>query len=1173
MHARGDLATRSGDQPWRKSGDQLPGGKGTSLVQGSCVCLAVCLLSVLASRALGADPGSSQARPRLDLNGTWQFRLDPDDKGETERWFAAEGNYPDKILVPGNWQAQGFGPAQGHLRNNYQGKAWYRRTVTVPGDWAGRRIWLHLGGTSNTAVVYVNETQIGRVEGFLTPYEFDATDVIRPGAVNTIACCVDSTGVAPVGMFNFIGRWGGLYRGVFLEARSDPAIEDLFVIPDVAKRIARVRVILRRSKADAAWEGNLAARIAPATGGGAEFCGDASVRFAAGSPESEPATIGVKLDAMRPWSPEDPFLYTVEVTLAAQGRTLDAVRDRFGMRQFTVGEGGVLLLNGQPYFLRGLGDDTVEVLTGTQQPDKKIYVDRLSLAKRYGFNGIRFLSHVPIREYFEAADEVGMLILCEGEIYQKLKEAIPLLKKQVTRIARAYRNHPSWYAFSSGNELFECQGATPDPEWMAYIRDAHKTFQELDPTRFFIGSEGADVFPTDIITQAGRFGSPPPTPDQRFDGQVADVAYFRRTLSEADLRKLAGPRRDDYAATLQALDPAGYWRPEDGKTVSLKDVAAATFAAGNAPFSVSLWIRPDGFSRNDYGTALAFGAATPGAALLIAEDGKEGFGQVRLGRYQDDFLVSNGALAARQWNHLGILHDGSVLKLYLNGTLDSSAKVRLAIVPVDGRIGGCLTTGPITETPQSNREAYDSRPHIWHEFPNTYAGPFPDLSLVEKYTGVFVDNDCIAYHRRQMAELGLAERYPEIQRRSVDLFYLYLKEHYERARRSPTMDGYNYWCFTDYPGGVEGDMTTYGMFNTLYEAEKFPDPAPILEFNRETVLLNSDGPEARVLEGGQPKQVGLAISHYGRQPIRDGRVAWEVHSQGKVVGRGAIAPLAADVGSVKPIGTIALGPFQPRGGERLRLVVRLESDVCRQSNHWDYWVFPARKPGVGQVRLMNLTGAKAVDERYGAAGKISWDQASVVLARRFTPQLLQHVAGGKTLVLLADNEALIRPREIGFYPGWIQSVGTWIEPHPALDSLEHDGFCAHQFYRLFGGVKALDTTERGTPEREKLASIVSGMRQDYDPKVGNNWSVPSNRWKFYRCGLVSEGRIGEGKILVCCFRAVEGVENGWPEAGYLLDCLVEYAASDRFRPAVPAMTTDEVKQVFRLDATADSIGN
>lgn len=191
-------------------------------------------------------------RARVDLCGPWDFRLDPQDQGVAERWFMAEAVYPDKIKVPGNWQAQGFGPQRGHLRNDYQGRAWYRRSVEIPADWAGRRIWLHLGGTSNTAEVYVNGKKVGVVEGFVTPYEFDISEFVQPGAAAVIACRVDSTGVAPIGMFNFIGRWGGLYRGVYVEARSDPAIDDLFVIPDLAQQTARVRVVLRRTRTDAA---------------------------------------------------------------------------------------------------------------------------------------------------------------------------------------------------------------------------------------------------------------------------------------------------------------------------------------------------------------------------------------------------------------------------------------------------------------------------------------------------------------------------------------------------------------------------------------------------------------------------------------------------------------------------------------------------------------------------------------------------------------------------------------------------------------------------------------------------------------------------------------------------------------------------------------------------------
>jgi hypothetical protein len=61
---------------------------------------------------------------------------------------------------------------------------------------------------------------------------------------------------------------------------------------------------------------------------------------------------------------------------------------------------------------------------------------------------------------------------------------------------------------------------------------------------------------------------------------------------------------------------------------------------------------------------------------------------------------------------------------------------------------------------------------------------------------------------------------------------------------------------------------------------------------------------------------------------------------------------------------------------------------------------------------------------------------------------------------------------------------------------------------------------------------------------------------------------GQGRVLVCCLRVIEGLKRGWPEAGYLLDCLIEYVASDRFHPATVPMAADEVQQVFRLDAAA-----
>jgi hypothetical protein len=158
---------------------------------------------------------------------------------------------------------------------------------------------------------------------------------------------------------------------------------------------------------------------------------------------------------------------------------------------------------------------------------------------------------------------------------------------------------------------------------------------------------------------------------------------------------------------------------------------------------------------------------------------------------------------------------------------------------------------------------------------------------------------------------------------------------------------------------------------------------------------------------------------------------------------------------------------------------------------------------------------------------------------------------------------LKRPRGFTFWAPWIRNTGTFIEPHPALDRFPHDGFCAFQFYRLWGdSLEVLPITEKGSLEREKLKPLVWGLSGDYDPALKSEWSEPRNRWKLFRHGLVCEGRIGPGRVLVSCLRLLEGLERGLPEAGFMLDSLVGYALSGGITLSSPAMTVEEAGNIF-----------
>src|SRR5512147_496411 len=114
-------------------------------------------------------------RPRIDLNGSWQFRLDPQDSGEKQQWYAGGGEFASTTRVPGAWQAQGVGERSGILRNHYAGAAWYRRTVAIPSAWQGKVVRLHLGGALRHTTLFVNGAKAGEHSGFTTPFSFDVT--------------------------------------------------------------------------------------------------------------------------------------------------------------------------------------------------------------------------------------------------------------------------------------------------------------------------------------------------------------------------------------------------------------------------------------------------------------------------------------------------------------------------------------------------------------------------------------------------------------------------------------------------------------------------------------------------------------------------------------------------------------------------------------------------------------------------------------------------------------------------------------------------------------------------------------------------------------------------------------------------------------------------------------
>jgi beta-galactosidase len=445
-----------------------------------CACL-VGLLALTPAIAAQTAPG----RAALSLDGEWEFQLDREKNGEAAGWNAGDQAFSGRIQVPGAWDAQGFGDETDKLRHQFIGTGWYRRVLDVPADWEGQRLFLCIANVHRYAKTWVNGAYLGEHIGYLSPFEYEITGHVSPGQPAHIVIAVDSDQRWDLdclaGCIDFMDEmdapWGGFWGHIGLEARSRAWLEDPFVQSDAT---GTVRVTARI--AGEPREGDAAQVILRDAAGAtvAELAGG-TVRIERGFLEGV-----TRVENAKRWSTDHPHLYTAELVLADASGALDQRTVRFGMRTLEP-RGSQFYLNGAPFFLRGYGDDAIYPATMIPPADKAFYLERLKVIKSYGFNGVRHHSHFLPPEYYEACDEMGILVQPELPIvylpfYQRAQgAALELYKTEWAAVITRLRNHPSVFGWCMGNELYD---GIPLGE------ELYRIAKELDPQRMVIDSDG-----------------------------------------------------------------------------------------------------------------------------------------------------------------------------------------------------------------------------------------------------------------------------------------------------------------------------------------------------------------------------------------------------------------------------------------------------------------------------------------------------------------------------------------------------------------------------------------------------------------------------------------------------------------------------------------------------------
>ena len=532
-----------------------------------------CLLALVLAPCYGSP------RHPISLDGTWQFKLDPQDRGIGEAWYREPDRLDRKIRVPGIWQAQGFGEERGQLRHDYQGIAWYGRAFTVPFDWQGRKVWLHLGGVLRRARIYVNGKEVGNHEGLMTSSKVDLGRTLKPDVSHWLAIRVDNqmrSGKytpkgklpsrpiiewdysSPMGAFNHIGNWGGIYRSVYLESTGKVWLDQPRVETDIDGKTVTVFASAQnelRTKSQ-----RFQYQVTILDGNGKIVAHKSSDEDLRRNREKD-LSLEVEIPGMHLWSPEEPYLYTAQIRIHSEGRVLDEVQLRFGMRKFST-RGKKVLLNNQPYYLRGYSVGRGDPIGGMLPVAKGYYLNQFQTAKKYGFNYVRYHSSTPPREAFEAADEVGILLHVELAVMftHWLMPNKELLSRELERILVSYRNHPSLFALAFGNEFNLERDFHTDAEkteFLATIDEFYHLGKKLAPHVFIMSNAGYPVFPSDLIAsykgivtaavptlkhESGGYRDSLPDIDlvERFTGVLkADrLAERRRWIEEKGLKKI-----------------------------------------------------------------------------------------------------------------------------------------------------------------------------------------------------------------------------------------------------------------------------------------------------------------------------------------------------------------------------------------------------------------------------------------------------------------------------------------------------------------------------------------------------------------------------------------------------------------------------------------------------------
>jgi beta-galactosidase len=454
-----------------------------------------------------------QIRETTDLNSSWKFFLNP----------ALPAYSPDfndngwmTVDLPHTWNA-----ADGYNNNYIQGTGWYRKKVFIPSTFSGKRIYLKFEHANLITQIYVNGIDKGSHEGGYAAFIFDITSSLTFGSNNTIAVKVDNTvngKIAPLsGDFTFFGGITGKVQLIVTNNINicpiDYASSGIYItqksVTSSGAAIA-VKVLLDNYTGQAksvAAELNV---IRP------DQISVASIQKTVLVPASSvkiPVLFEFTIPGPILWDARNnPYLYSVNVSIKESNTILDQVSQPMGIRYFEIRKDSGFYLNGKSYPLYGVNMHEDRPGKGRAISDNERSED-LNMMKDLGVSFLR-LSHYQHGSFtYDYADKNGIILWTEIPLIDHINTTYPEyfksnIKEQLKELIRQNFNHPSVCFWGLFNEILNQPGPNP----VTLITELNALAHAEDPGRPTVAANNQPDYPvnvsniTDLISHNRYFG-------------------------------------------------------------------------------------------------------------------------------------------------------------------------------------------------------------------------------------------------------------------------------------------------------------------------------------------------------------------------------------------------------------------------------------------------------------------------------------------------------------------------------------------------------------------------------------------------------------------------------------------------------------------------------------------